>query len=236
FDFWLHAPQIARLARPGQFLHIRCGHSRLLRRPISICDIAGDAIRVVFEVRGEGTALLSHRTEGDSVDVLGPLGNGVFPDIFDTRPVLFVGGGIGAPPLLFAAKRCNVAHAVLGFKNSAAVILKDEFYDACKTLLIATDDGSVGAHGTIEKPMGILLDKNDYCAVMACGPRPMLRAAARLAEEHSVPCWVSMEERMGCGVGACLVCACKTHGASGEDEFSHVCKDGPVYPAASVIW
>lgn len=236
FDMLLHAPRLCELAKPGQFVDILCGHSRILRRPISICDIIDDTLRLVFEIRGEGTAYLAKRKPGNKLDVLGTLGCGTFPIMKDSHPVLFVGGGIGVPPLLYAAKKQPAAHAVLGFRNADSIILRDEFLSVCETLLIATDDGSFGAHGTIEKPMEILLSKNEYSAVMACGPKPMLQTAAKLAKAHNIPCWLSMEQRMACGIGACLGCACKTRDENGNEGYSHVCKNGPVYPADAIVW
>lgn len=236
YDMILEAPKLSAMAKPGQFVHIRCGHSRVLRRPISICDAQNGTLRIVFEVRGEGTEFLARRGVGKTLDVLGTLGCGTFPILDDTRPVLFIGGGIGVPPLLYTAKAQKSAHAILGFRTESAIILRNEFLNACENLMIATDDGSFGAHGTIEKPMQLALAKHGYSAVMACGPRPMLQTAARLSKEANIPCWLSMEERMGCGVGACLVCACKTKNDKGQEGFSHVCKDGPVYPADAIVW
>ena len=236
FDMILDAPKLSEMAKPGQFVSILCGHSRTLRRPISICDAIPGTLRLVFEIRGEGTAYLAKRKVGDKLDVLGTLGCGTFPILDDDRPVLLIGGGIGAPPLLYTAKAQKKAHAVLGFRNEAAIILKNEFYNACENLMIATDDGSFGAKGTIEAPARLLLEKNEYSAILACGPKPMLKAAQKLAEEFNTPCWLSMEERMGCGIGACLVCACKTKDENGEEKFSHVCKDGPVFPSEYMVW
>ena len=230
------APETAKAAQPGQFVDIRCGHSRTLRRPVSICDVTGAVLRLVYEVRGSGTAWLAKREPGDSLEILAPLGNGVFPVDDPGEPVLLVGGGVGAPPLLYAARRFEHAHAVLGFRSAAQIILQQDFAEACENLLIATDDGSAGAHGTVAKPMEVLLNKYRFDRVLACGPRPMLKAVAELSRAHSIPCYVSMEERMGCGVGACLVCACKTRAADGNEAYSHVCKDGPVFPAERVVW
>ena len=235
FELFVVAPQISALARPGQFVEMKCGDSRLLRRPISICAVKDDLLRFVFEVRGSGTEWLARRKTHDTLDLLGPLGDGVFPLFLDDpRPVLLVGGGIGVPPL-YAVALARRAHAVLGFRTGDAMILHADFATACQTVLIATDDGSVGVHGTVGEPVERLLSQNDYCAVLACGPKPMLRAVAELAERHNTPCFVSMEERMGCGVGACLGCACKTK-RDGEERFAHVCKDGPVFPASEVVW
>lgn len=235
YELCLDAPEIANAAKPGQFVNVLCGNEHLLRRPISICETKEGLLRLVFEVRGEGTEWLSRREAGDVLDILGPLGNGVFP-LFedDPRPVLLVGGGVGVPPLLSVA-RVRPAHVVLGYRNEAAMILYRDFLASSDTVMIATDDGSVGTQGTVAQPVERLLEKNEYCAVMACGPKPMLRAVNDLALAKGLPCFLSMEERMGCGVGACLVCVCKTHD-HGEEHNSRVCLDGPVFPAEKVVW
>ena len=226
-------PQIAAVARAGLFLNIKCGAERLLRRPISICGVDGDKLRVVFEKKGAGTEWLSGRAAGERLDVLGPLGNGF--DIPEGK-IIVVGGGIGAPPLLFAAESAKGAvTAVLGFRDSSKVILKDEFEKVCGKTYITTDDGSSGIHGTAALPLTELLEKDEYAAVLACGPRAMMSAVAGICMRGNVSCQVSLEERMGCGVGACVVCACATV-INGVEKMSRVCKDGPVFPAHEVIW
>ena len=224
---------LASSARAGQFIHIDCGEGLLLRRPISVCNIRGDKLTFVFEVKGEGTRRLSAVLPGQKLDILGPLGNGFsFPD----GDILVVGGGIGAPPMLFAAKSAKGrVTAVLGFRDSGGVILKNEFEEACDRVFITTDDGSFGIHGTVMEPIGELLRGGGFKAVMACGPRPMLSAVAELCERQGVYCQVSLEEYMACGVGACLVCDCAT--VKGEIAgMSRVCKDGPVFDARDVVW
>lgn len=233
YSITLECAGIARIAQPGQFMHIKCGHSRLLRRPISICSVFDDNVRIVFEVKGEGTKWLAARNSGETLDVLGPLGNGFeIPD----EPFIVVGGGIGTPPLLFAAQsaRCDVT-AVLGFRSKDRIILQDVFRNTCKDTIISTDDGSAGIHGTIAKPLEDLLSTRRYSAVLACGPVIMLKAVAGLCEPYQIPCQVSLEERMGCGVGACLVCACRTK-IGGAPDMSRVCADGPVFNACNVAW
>ncbi len=224
-----------QIAMPGQFVHIKCGHSRLLRRPISICNWAEqrELLRLVFEVRGEGTEWLARREVGDKVDVLGPLGHG-----FQMEPdgkYLLVGGGIGVPPMLGCAVHgAGESTAVLGFRSAKNVMLLEEFSKACAGgVRIATDDGTLGHHGFADALVRQELEKDSgYTAVLACGPKPMLKSVYRAASDFGVPCQVSMEERMGCGVGACLVCACK----AADGSMKHVCKDGPVFDAREVDW
>lgn len=221
---------------PGQFVHINCGHSRLLRRPISVCscqeDQPEDTLSIAFEVRGEGTAWLARRPVGHSVDVLGLLGNG-----FDIRPegrYLLVGGGIGVPPMRGCAQYTGGrSTAILGFRSKEKAALLKLFEGDCAKTLAATDDGSLGHHGFVDALVRQELEKDHhYQGVLACGPKPMLRSVAKAAAGFGVPCQVSMEERMGCGVGACLVCACDM----ADGARKHVCKDGPVFYAEEVDW
>ena len=233
FEMVLHAGEIAETAQPGQFVNVSCGEGHLLRRPISICEAEGPQLRLVFEVRGEGTLWLSQRKEGESVSVLGPLGRGF--DV-DGKKVLFVGGGIGVPPLLWAAKRAAGADAALGFAAKGRSILLEDFAAVCGETAVTTDDGSLGLRGNALDAARELLQKNQYDAVYACGPKILLQYTAEAAEKAGIPCQVSMEERMGCGVGACLVCAVKLRDEQGETYYGHVCKNGPVFSSKEVVF
>lgn len=237
FSLILDAPRIATLAQAGQFVHITCGEGNLLRRPISICDVQGDSLRIVFQVKGDGTAWLSARKVGDVLDVLGALGHGYDLSTLGERPV-FIGGGIGVPPMLLTMRAAREQGAqptaILGFRSRAAVILEEAFR-AHGAVFVATDDGSYGAHGFVTD----LLREHaqEFTSVCACGPKPMLRAIAAFAKQAGLPCQVSLEERMGCGIGACLVCACELKLHDGEGvRYGHVCKDGPVFDAKEVVW
>lgn len=234
-DLRVTADEPVRRPRAGQFAHIACGDGLLLRRPLSLCDCDGNTLRFVFEIKGDGTRYLAARRTGDALDLLVPLGKG-FTCEPDGPPSLLVGGGIGVPPLLLAARRCggNV-HAVTGFRTAALAVLTDELGGLCARMEICTDDGSLGGHGFVDGAVRRLLKQYAYARILACGPRPMLRAVADAAREFQVPCEVSLEERMGCGIGACLVCACRTKGEDGE-VYRHVCKDGPVFDAEQVVW
>ncbi|MDR0861586.1 MAG: dihydroorotate dehydrogenase electron transfer subunit [Oscillospiraceae bacterium] len=232
--------ELARTARAGQFIGVKCGEN-LLRRPISICDVTGDELTIVFALKGAGTQFLAERKVGDVLDVLGTLGNGF--DIPEGE-ILVVGGGIGSPPLLSAAKTAQTESvndvatsrvtAILGFRSKPNVILAREFATVCREVYITTDDGTFGRHGTVAAPLEELLSARKFAAVLACGPRPMLRAVAEVAERHGVTCQVSLEERMACGVGACLVCVCATR-KDGEIANRRVCRDGPVLDSREVI-
>ncbi len=230
-SLWLEAGEMAETAQVGQFVNIKCGEGLLLRRPISICRVEGSKLNVVYEVRGEGTRWMSQRQPGEELDVLGPLGHGfTYPD----GKVLVVGGGIGVPPMLNTAIQApRGAIACIGFRNADKVMLAKEFEDCCEQVYLSTDDGSLGVHSYVAGIVDTALSEHpDIKAVMACGPRIMLKTVFDAAKAHGVPCQVSMEERMGCGVGACLVCACKMAGG----EHKHVCKDGPVFDAEEVSW
>jgi dihydroorotate dehydrogenase electron transfer subunit len=219
---------LAQQAKPGQFVNIKCGEGLLLRRPISICDVEGDLLTVVFQVKGEGTAWLSQCQAGEMLDILGPLGHGyTVPE----GKVLVVGGGIGVPPMLYAARCCQSADACVGFRSKDHAILLDELNAVCGKVLVTSDDGTIGAHGFVDALVRKALAQDRYAAVFACGPKPMLKSVYLAAKEGNTPCFVSMEERMGCGVGACLVCACSVGG-----HYKHVCKDGPVFDAEEVDW
>lgn len=224
FDFTVSCPELAALAVPGQFAQILVpGHT--LRRPISICSIGRETLRFVFQVRGEGTEKLSRYRPGDDIDILAPLGKG-FP-IDPNKRTLLVGGGIGVPPLLGVAEALGGnAVAVLGFRNRDLVILEEDFKNTGAKVLIATDDGSYGYHGLVTD----LAAGEDFQVLMACGPGPMLRGAGALAGERGVPGYLSLEQRMACGVGACLGCAVALTDGEGREYFGHVCKDGPVFP------
>ena len=233
YDITVEAGPLAAAARPGQFAQIAVP-GKTLRRPISLCgiDAARGTLRFVFQVRGEGTAILAGFEPGEALDVLAPLGHGF--DLGDTsRRALFVGGGIGLPPLLAAAAPFGTnAAAAAGFRGRDAVILKDDFEALGCEMKIATDDGSYGHHGLVTELLGDLA----FDTVFACGPLPMLRAVSALAAERGVSCQVSMEERMACGIGACLGCAVKMRGPGGQEHYGHVCKDGPVFDSRTLLW
>ena len=232
FSLVLEAPSIAEEARPGQFISL---YSRredlLLPRPVSLCERfpSEGLIRLVYRIAGTGTKEFSLLKEGDPVRIMGPLGNGFSPA--GERPVL-IGGGIGIPPMLELAKAFGgSAVSVLGYRSER--FLEDEFRKAGETV-IATEDGSFGTKGTVLdaiREKGISGD-----GVYACGPLPMLRAVKAWAAGCGLPCRISLEERMACGVGACLACVCRT---ADVDEHSNVnnrrvCRDGPVFWAQEV--
>lgn len=236
-DFIIQCEDLAQLARPGQFVHIRVpGFS--LRRPISICEVDRQRgqIRILFDIRGQGTQALAQCRPGDSLDVMGPLGNG-FTLLSPDRKAVVVGGGIGVPPLLETAKHYGEnATAILGFRSSDKIVLTRDFENRGVPVRLCTDDGSAGHHGLVTQLLEQRLAQSPADIVYACGPKVMLKFVARLCARFGVRCQVSLEERMGCGVGACLVCACKTKREDGSQTYSHVCKNGPVFEAERVVF
>jgi len=235
YDFTIRSKELADLAEPGQFVHLRVP-GFFLRRPISICGIDREAgtIRLVFEVRGEGTEALAKLNAGELVDVMGPLGKG-FTLLPKGKKAIVIGGGIGVPPMLGVASAYGAdAKAIVGFRNAQAVILTEDFKKVGSECILCTDDGSMGIHGFVTTALKAELEKELPDLICACGPAPMLKGIITMADEYGVACEVSLEERMGCGVGACLVCACRTV-KDGKEYMAHVCKDGPVFDAHDVI-
>ena len=234
YDFTLFAGELAQIAQPGQFVHIQVP-GKTLRRPISICHVnkENNTLRIVFQIRGEGTEILSQLKTDDTMNLLAPLGHGY--EIGDTKKkVLLVGGGIGVPPLLYLAKQYGEnATVVIGFRSKEFVILEQDFIKAGCNVIVVTDDGTYGHHGLVTDCIADVV----FDEMFACGPMPMLKALAHVADERHVPFQVSLEERMACGVGACLGCACKTKREEKQDEtYSHVCKDGPVFDYKKIVF
>jgi len=230
FSMNLAAPGVAAEARPGQFVMVYLGKAdMLLPRPISLCDIcpASGTIRLVYQVVGAGTKVMSEMCPEQNVQLFGPLGNGFWPE--SSSRVALVGGGIGTPPLLPLAKSLSAAgvsvDVYLGFRSTP--ILVEEFRAVANNVFISTEDGSVGHHGYITEA---LREQNvTYDEIFACGPKPLLRALADFAAEKSIPCQVSVEERMACGVGTCVGCVVKV-----GETYVRVCAEGPVFDSTEV--
>ena len=235
-SMWLDAKEIAVQAKPGQFISVYSNDkSRVLPRPISICEIDREkgTLRIVYRVVGKGTEEFSKAEAGDSFEILGPLGNGFPIEEAKGKKVLMIGGGIGVPPMIQTAKEIEgEAIIVSGYRNQD-LFLKEEL-ESAGTLFIATEDGSVGTKGNVVD--AIRENQIEADMMFACGPKPMLRALKNYALEKGIPCWISMEEKMACGVGACLACVCQSKDV---DSHSHVhnkriCKDGPVFLSTEV--
>ncbi len=235
YSLWIETAQIAREAKAGQFVSLYTADGgKLLPRPISICEICREEskLRLVYRVTGKGTGteLFSRLKEGDEISVMGPLGNG-FPT--DRREKAFlIGGGIGIPPMLELAKELDCEkQIVVGYRDECFLREDLERYG---TVYTATEDGSAGVRGNVLDAVR----ENGLNAevIYACGPKPMLRAIKNYAQEKDIPCYLSLEERMACGIGACLACVCNSaeRDAHSNVKNKRVCKDGPVFLASEV--
>ena len=237
YSMWIETKTIAEQAKPGQFVSVytRDG-SKLLPRPISLCEIDKEkkARRLVYRVTGKntGTESFSRLHKNVTLEVLGPLGNGFPLDEAKGKKVFLMGGGIGVPPMLETMKQLDAEKtAILGYRDE--LFLNDEFEKNGK-VYIATEDGSAGTKGNVMD--AIRENRLEADVIFACGPKPMLRAIKAYALEKRIPCWISMEERMACGVGACLGCVCQSTEVDGHSHVHNkrVCKDGPVFLSTEV--
>lgn len=233
YSMWLDAPEMAREAVPGQFIAVYTNdRSKLLPRPISICetDKENGRLRIVYRIAGAGTLEFSGYGKGARLDIMGPLGNG-FP--LKDKKAFLIGGGIGIPPMLELAKNLDCEKtAVLGYRDSS-VFLSDEIGNYAD-VVIASEDGSVGTKGNVIDAIRAGGLKADV--IYACGPTPMLKALKAYAAENGIECWISLEEKMACGIGACLGCVCHTKEIDHHSNVrnTRICKDGPVFLADDV--
>ena len=264
-DMWIETSLAGEIV-PGQFIGVYPkDKSTLLPRPISICEAgafpaeylrkteemretefgcAGEpnvghtmgkaAIRIVYRIAGAGTREFSRYCPGDTIDILGPLGNGFPTEKGRGKKVFLMGGGIGIPPMLELAKQmeCGKKQIVAGYRD-AHIFLKEEF-EQNGELYISTEDGSVGTKGNVLD--AIRENGLDADIIFACGPTPMLRAIKEFAKEKKIACYISLEERMACGIGACLGCVCRTKERDPHTNVhnARICKDGPVFLSTEV--
>ncbi len=233
---WLKSPQVASGAKPGQFVMVRCGEDNELplRRPLSIHQLDGDSLALLFTTVGKGTHWLSQRRVGDNIDLLGPLGNGftIYPE---SAHILLVAGGMGIAPLAYLANRAlqqrKKATLLIGAKYGVQ-LLSEEFLPKGVTIITATEDGEQGYKGCVSELLPDYTDDADQ--VFACGPTAMYREMAQRKQELGLkgkPIQVSMEMRMGCGLGVCYACTVRTRSG-----LKQVCKDGPVFELDDIIW
>ncbi|MTH52666.1 dihydroorotate dehydrogenase electron transfer subunit [Bacillus mangrovi] len=237
FELTFQGDLAAEIKRPGQFVHVKVSDAAvpLLRRPVSIAraDAAAGTITLIYRRGGEGTALLAARKQGERVDVIGPLGNG-FPadDSLKGRKVLLAGGGIGVPPLYGLSLKLKALGAepvhVLGFDTKSSVFYEKEF-EAIGETFVSTVDGSTGTKGFVTDIIDLF--RLNFDTLYACGPVQMLKALEMRFPEKEV--YLSLEERMGCGIGACFACVC--HVPGDPDGYRKVCSDGPVFKAGEVV-
>ncbi len=239
YDLTIQTKEIAAAAKAGQFVSVYSNDaSKLLPRPISLCGIDRKAgtLRLVYRVTGEhtGTEEFSRLQAGDAVKIMGPLGNGF--TVEKGKKAFLIGGGIGVPPMLQLAKEMKDAgenfQIVMGYRDAGTFLL-DEFKEQGESF-VATEDGSVGTKGNVLD--AIRENHLEADVIYACGPTPMLRALKTYAEEQNMTCYVSMEERMACGIGACLACVCNSteKDAHSNVKNKRICKEGPVFNAKEV--
>jgi dihydroorotate dehydrogenase electron transfer subunit len=236
----LNASAIARRVQPGQFVELRVDEAwePLLRRPFSIHRARKGVVEILYEVVGKATEVLSHKKAGQYLEVLGPLGNGFDLD-GDNHAPLLVAGGMGVAPLIFLAERLAQKNkkttVLLGARDRKDILCHKDFRDLGLDIKIATDNGSRGFQGRVTELLRRQLTTNNKLmpppTIYACGPRPMLQEVARLSLLHNITAWISLEEHMACGIGACLGCVVNT-----QSGYQRVCKEGPVFEARQIIW
>lgn len=237
FSMWIQT-EAAKTARPGQFISMYTNDgSKLLPRPISICEIDTETskLRVVYRVTAEktGTEQFSKMKAGDTLPIIGPLGNGFPLEAGKGKRAFLIGGGIGVPPILELAKQLDCEKQIIMGYRDADTFLKEQFEEN-GTVYISTEDGSVGTKGNVMNAIrenGLEAD-----IIYACGPTPMLRAIKQYAEEQGIECYISLEERMACGIGACLACVCQSKEKDHHSNVNNkrICKDGPVFLSTEV--
>ncbi len=231
---------IAKAARPGQFVHVRVPRLEqcVLRRPFSIFKAENGCISVLYKCVGKGTDALSLAVAGDAVSVVGPLGNG-FPLQPEGQIPLLVGGGYGVAPLsMLAAALPNRGTLFVGGRSSEDILCVELFEQMGWDVAIATQDGSLGSTGLVTDVLDGWVDAHgsDGVEVYACGPDGMLRAVGDRTIRWGCKGWLSLDKHMGCGVGACLACVQEVRMPDGGTELLRVCKDGPVFEAADIVW
>ncbi|MFA5156508.1 MAG: dihydroorotate dehydrogenase electron transfer subunit [Candidatus Omnitrophota bacterium] len=249
FKLQVICPCVAAAARPGQFVMVQVnnGIEPLLRRPLGVHRLPGqkkNIVELLYEVVGRGTGLLSRKKPGESIDIIGPLGNGFDygPAYGRYRPQVLVAGGMGVAPLTFLAEKLTEGKrqkakgkiiVLLGAKTKDQILCEKEFKKIGCEVRIATDDGSRGFKGRVTDLLNRELRTTDYApwTIYACGPGPMLRAISCLSKDRSLPAQLSLEAHMSCGFGACLGCVVSTTGG-----YKRVCKEGPVFSAEEIIW
>ena len=237
FSMWIQT-EAAKTARPGQFISMYTNDgSKLLPRPISICEIDTETskLRVVYRVTAEktGTEQFSKMKAGDTLPIIGPLGNGFPLEAGKGKRAFLIGGGIGVPPILELAKQLDCEKQIIMGYRDADTFLKEQFEEN-GTVYISTEDGSVGTKGNVMDAIrenGLEAD-----IIYACGPTPMLRALKQYAEEQGIECYIYLEERMACGIGACLACVCQSKEKDHHSNVNNkrICKDGPVFLSTEV--
>ena len=227
FRLTVDAPELSKNSRAGQFVQVKISDEFTLRRPLGIASAAGGKLKIFYRAVGRGTEKLSARRPGECLNILGALGNGY--SNFGGK-ILLVGGGMGMAPLLCAAEKFS-ADVLLGGRTKDEVIFwQEEFRPHVGKIFVTTDDGSYAKKGFAIDLLPEVFSAENYSAILTCGPEVMMRGVAKFAAEKNIPCEVSFEKRMACGLGACLSCSIDT-----VDGRKKVCKDGPVFNAKEVF-
>ena len=215
------------IERPGQFVNLAID-GLFLRRPISVCDVNGNELTLIYKVVGKGTTKMSKMKGGEILDILSGLGNGYFTDLSGEKPLL-IGGGVGVPPMYYLCKKLieegKTPTVILGFNKQSEIFYKEEFEKLGVFTIVATADGRVGVKGFVTDAVDMV---DEYSHVFTCGPEPMLKA---VYNKTTTDGQYSFEERMGCGFGACMGCSCKTKYGN-----KRICKDGPVLKREEIVW
>ncbi len=227
FRLTLDAPELAKISRAGQFVQVKISDEFTLRRPLGIASTAGGKVKIFYRAVGRGTEKLSARRAGESLNILGALGNGY--SAYDGK-ILLVGGGMGLAPLLCAAEQFSADVLIGGRTRDEVTFWQEEFRPHVGKIFITTDDGSYAKKGFVIDLLPEVLSAENYSAILTCGPEIMMRGVAKFAFEKNIPCEVSFEKRMACGLGACLSCSIDT--VNGRKK---VCKDGPIFDAKEVF-
>jgi len=238
---------IAKHAVAGQFVNIRVidGLAPLLRRPVSIHGVTAQKVKVIYEIIGPGTQILSARKPGEFLDIIGPLGNGFdYRRLTESRGVkntlivpgkqnILIAGGIGVAPLVFLAEKLKLSKplVLIGARSKKQILCRQEFKALGCTVKLATDDGSVGFKGRVTDLLKIILEQTKPLGLFSCGPHPMLKAVGQIAGDYKINAQLSLEEHMACGIGACLGCVVATKAG-----YKTVCKDGPVFSSEELVW
>jgi dihydroorotate dehydrogenase electron transfer subunit len=242
FLLTIDSPAVGREARPGQFVMVKVADTPfpLLRRPLSIHNAGQSGIELFFKIAGFGTGILAAKRPGDPLDVLGPLGKGfTVSEGARGKNAFLVGGGRGIAPLYFLGRELKAMGARVtvfyGGRRHLDIPMKDKLEAAGLRLLCSTDDGSFGFRGLVTELLCRELDRTPADILFACGPDPMMRAAAGMARDRRIPAEFSLESLMGCGIGACWGCVRRIRDAGGEG-WVKICEEGPVFPGDRIVW
>lgn len=242
FRLVLLAPQIAPLIEPGQFAHVRILPLKeaLLRRPFSIFQVAGDTFSILYKTVGKGTDALSRMHAGEELSVIAPLGHGFTVPKAGGETPLLVAGGYGMAAMFLLAQRSPQKGVVfVGGRRRVDILCEKDFAAIGWEVCVATEDGSHGEKGFVTVPLLAAIKnsklKTQNLKLFACGPTPMLKAVGKIAEDFKLPCELSMDEHMCCGVGTCLTCVIPVKSGDGW-EYQRTCTEGPVFDSRQILW